>query len=254
MYRASQIVKYYVQAVCMVCFAFISIAKGESLPKLQVVTEEWLPYNYLDSEGKLVGRATKKVHHVLKAAGVEYEIGVYPWVRAMKMVEETPNTMIFSIFRTEEREKRFHWACPLLGPVKEYMFKLSARKDIKFKNLNEAKHYITSIVKDSVGYVYLKKNGFEPGVNLDVSADATAIPRKLVAGRVDLTMTTEYSISEALKRLNLPYETVERVMEVHDLNDKRACMAFNLQTDPALMDAIINALAVYNADPTLPVP
>ncbi|WP_462172966.1 substrate-binding periplasmic protein [Pseudoalteromonas xiamenensis] len=157
---------------------------ADALPRLEVVTEEWRPYNYLDENGTLIGGATEKVKRVLDKAGVEYEMQVYPWVRALKIARQKPNTLIYSIFRTPERESWFHWGCPLLQPVKEYVFTLKSRKDIKIRTLEDAKQYITSTVRGSVGHDFLVNQGFEAGKNLDVAADASAIPRKLLAGRV----------------------------------------------------------------------
>lgn len=225
-----------------------------SLPQLNVVTEEWLPYNYTDENGKVIGRATEKVKYILDDAGVDYEIRVYPWVRAMKLATEQPNTLIYSIFRTPEREDLFHWVCPLLQPVREYLFKLNSRADIQINSLEDAKNYITAIVRGSVGYNFLIAEGFKAGENLDVSAESISIPKKLIAGRVDLVMTTEYTISESLKSVGYSYEQVERLIEIHAIDSRRACMAFSLATDPRLIHLVSEALVRYNNNPNFPKP
>lgn len=232
----------------------MGIDLDKNLPKLQVVTEEWLPYNYTDEQGNIIGRATNKVKSVLDDAGLDYEIRVYPWLRAMKLATEQPNTLIYSIFRTPERENLFHWVCPLLEPIREYLFKLKSRTDIHVVSVDDAKKYITAIVRGSVGYNFLLEQGFKAGGNLDVSADPLNIPKKLVAGRVDLVMTTEFTLSESLKLVGASYELVERLIEVRAIDSRRACMAFSLNTDPQIITAVSNALMRYNDNPLLPKP
>ncbi|MCG7537536.1 transporter substrate-binding domain-containing protein [Pseudoalteromonas sp. OOF1S-7] len=214
--------------------------------QLQVVTEEWVPYNFINQQGQVDGRATQKVREVLDAAGVSYEILVFPWTRAMKIAQTQPNTMIYSIFRTPEREAHFEWACPLLRPVKEHLFRLASRNDIKLNSLDDAKRYITALVRGSVTHEYLLSKGFKGGVNLDLSAEPSSLARKLLAGRVDFLITTEFTIYEALRLIGKPYETVTSALEVRDRSGQRACMAFHPGTESEFIDKIRRALAEHN--------
>ncbi|CAM4238848.1 substrate-binding periplasmic protein [Pseudoalteromonas byunsanensis] len=216
-------------------------------PMLNVVTEEWVPYNFTNEKGEIVGRASQKVREVLDAAGVQYEIRSYPWVRSMKLAQSKKNTMIYSIYRTSERESLFLWACPLLNPVKEFLFKLRTRDDIHVETLDDAKKYITSLVRGSISHEYLVERGFENGVNLDLTADPSASPRKLLARRVDFIITTEYTAYERMKELGHPYELLEAVHEVKNADERRACMAFNKDTDPEILSRVRKALAEHNA-------
>ncbi|CAH9053484.1 hypothetical protein PSECIP111951_02463 [Pseudoalteromonas holothuriae] len=217
-------------------------------PILSVVTEDWMPYNFINEEGEVVGRATKKVREVLEAAQVPYEIRVYPWVRSMKLTQTKANTMIYSIYRTKERESMFLWACPLLKPVKEYLFKLRSRDDVKLTSLEDAKKYITSLVRGSISHEYLRARGFKADVNLDLSADPSASPRKLLARRVDFIITTEYTAYEMMKGLGKPYELLEIVYEVKNADERSACMAFNKNTDPHIIERVRKALVEHNAN------
>ncbi|MBQ4811562.1 transporter substrate-binding domain-containing protein [Pseudoalteromonas luteoviolacea] len=216
------------------------------MPKLQVVTEEWVPYNYANEDGVIVGRATKKVREVLDAAGVEYDINLYPWARSMKLAKTQPNTMIYSIYRNADREKLFEWACPLMRPVRQYLFKLKSRTDIQVNSIEDAKNYVISVVRGSVVHEFLVNQGFEAGVNLDITADPSASQKKLVAGRIDFLLTTEYTMYERLKLMGVDYSQVDPVIEVRNSSDRRACMAFNLDTDKTLINRVKRALAEHN--------
>ncbi|WP_247749689.1 substrate-binding periplasmic protein [Pseudoalteromonas viridis] len=224
----------------------VIVPTSEPAIQLQVVTEEWVPYNYTNQQGLVDGRATQKVREVLDAAGISYEIQVFPWTRAMKIAQTQPNTMIYSIFRTPEREAHFEWACPLLRPVKEHLFRLASRNDIKLNSLNDAKRYITALVRGSVVHEYLLSKGFKGGVNLDLSADPSSLIKKLLAGRVDFLITTEFTIYEALRRIDKPYEMVISALEVRERSGERACMAFHPKTDSELINQVRRALAEHN--------
>ncbi|MCF2857609.1 transporter substrate-binding domain-containing protein [Pseudoalteromonas sp. SMS1] len=231
-------------AILFCCIALNAVSAP--LPKLQVVTEEWVPYNYANDDGVIVGRATKKVREVLDAAGVEYDIRLYPWARSMKLAKTQPNTMIYSIYRNAEREKLFEWACPLMRPVRQYLFKLKSRDDIQVNSIEEAKKYVISVVRGSVVHEYLVNQGFEAGVNLDITADPSASQKKLVAGRIDFLLTTEYTMYERLRLMGVDYSNVEPALEVRNSSDRRACMAFQLDTNKVLIDKIKRALAEHN--------
>lgn len=53
-------------------------------PELEMVTEEWPPYNYTGN-GKITGISTRVVTETLHRAGIRFRITVYPWKRAYTM-------------------------------------------------------------------------------------------------------------------------------------------------------------------------
>lgn len=213
---------------------------------LLVVTEEWRPYNYTNDEGVIVGRATDKVREVLSMAGVNYEIKSFPWIRAMETAKSRPNTLIYTIYRTTQREEDYEWACPLIRPVPMYFFKLKSRKDIKVTQLEDAKNYTSAVVKGSLYHEFLLKNGFITGKHLIVSAEPTSFYKPFFRGRIDLVMSTEYLMGEALAAADMEYEDVELLVEVTKANQQRGCMAFNKQTNPLIIKKVRRALAEHN--------
>lgn len=75
--------------------------------KIQVVTENCYPYNYIDKNGIIVGKLTDDIKDILVFSGVDYSIEVYPWARALKLATTRPNVLIYSILRTPRRENFF---------------------------------------------------------------------------------------------------------------------------------------------------
>ncbi|WP_372769206.1 substrate-binding periplasmic protein [Pseudoalteromonas sp.] len=220
---------------------------ASSKTELSVVTEEWRPFNYTDENGEIVGSSTIKVKAILDSLGYQYQIHSYPWVRAMEMAKTNTNTLLYSIFRTPERESLYQWVCPLMASVKIYLFHLKDRTDINLTSLDDAKKYITSVRRKTRGHDYLINQGFVEGVNLDVTSDPEAEKRKFLAGRVHFLMQSEWEMSELLKTSNLSFKDVTRSIEVTSKNARQACIAFSKSTDKRIVSEVQDALDKYNA-------
>lgn len=82
-------------------------------PELRVYANSHPPYSYLDAAGQPAGIATDKVRHFLDQTGLRYEIHMVAWTRAMTQAVRENDVLIFSLNRTAEREKDFHWILPL---------------------------------------------------------------------------------------------------------------------------------------------
>jgi len=107
----------------LILSTFIGSTVAQS--QLSVVTENWPPYNYQNDKSDVDGVATAVVKRVLNHAELSYRIDVFPWARSYKLAQGQPNTLIYSIFKTAEREPYFHWFCPLLPNLDMFFFALS---------------------------------------------------------------------------------------------------------------------------------
>ena len=96
---------------------------------LKIVTEHWPPYHYLNENGEIRGAAHDVVKQVITQSKLEANIDVLSWSKAYDIALHRPNTLIFSIVKTPERENLFDWYCPIAEPLEISMFKL--RKDVK---------------------------------------------------------------------------------------------------------------------------
>lgn len=72
------------------------------------VTEDFPPYNYVEDK-KPTGFATEVVQQLMAKLDEDIRIDVLPWTRAMLTAESRPDTLIFSILRTDTRENKYHW-------------------------------------------------------------------------------------------------------------------------------------------------
>lgn len=181
---------------------FLIILPNCQADDLIVVTEEAPPYNF--SKGDLVlGYSTEIVQQVLDHAKLNYLIHVYPWARAYDMALKEPNTLIYTIVRTPERENLFQWIGPILPGKRFSFYKLKSRTDITLKDINDVKKYKLGTVKDDVPHHFLSGYGFKENKNFILMRDQTLNLSKLYSNRLDLIIDEESVLPTRLKNLNL---------------------------------------------------
>src|SRR5690606_13549359 len=98
------------------------------IAQIQVVTEVSPPHQTLE-QGKVKGVSTELVQAILNEANIPAEIAIYPWARAYHIAVNQPDTLIYTMARTPEREHKFHW----IGPVASYNFSFIALDNPPFE-------------------------------------------------------------------------------------------------------------------------
>lgn len=209
--------------------------------KIQVVTESWYPYNYLDKQGVLVGKSTEKVKEILSATGVEYSIKVYPWTRAFKLATTRANVLIYSILRTPNREKLFYWFCPISSLEPHKIYKLTNRTDIVVNSQQDIKKYSISVTRDTFLHQYMLNLGFVDGVNLQINSDDAIATKMFFAGRVDLLADLESSMAHTLSTQKLAKSSVTALFSIPAQHYAPNCMALSKKTPIALVNKVRQA-------------
>ncbi len=225
----------------LIALIFYSLA-GAS--EIRIVTEDFPPYNY-PKDGKITGVSTEAVRAVLKEAGTDAEIEVYPWARAYKTALNEKNVLIYSIGRTKERENLFKWV-GIVAPCDIYLFKLKERKDITADSLDTARPYAVGILRQDMCLDYLKSKGFDNIAVSDTDEDSIKI---LVRKRVDLIPFAELSFVFSVRKLGYDPSDFEKVCFIKDLSEG-LCMAFSKETPDPLVERFRNALDKIKADGT----
>ncbi len=136
-----------------------ALLTGAFAAPLQVVTENWRPYNYID-DGIVKGTATKIVRQVLEQAGIKYNIEVYPWARAYKLAQQQKNLLIYSIIRIPSRDSLFKWVRPLGRGSTTYLYRLKKNPHVNPTDLGQARQYQVITSTDSMDHLWLRYNGF----------------------------------------------------------------------------------------------
>lgn len=175
--------------------------------EIRIVTEEFPPYDFTGQNGEVEGMSTEVIREVLADLDMEVEIEIFPWARAFKMARNTPNTLLFSVVRTAEREALFHWV-GVVCDVKSFLFRLRSRDDITAGKLSDLRPYKIGVVRGWAGQKYLAKNGFE---HLQKVAVSGLNIKKLISGRVDLIEDYEANLIFRMKKLGYDPNLVEKV-------------------------------------------
>ncbi|MCP4398090.1 MAG: transporter substrate-binding domain-containing protein [bacterium] len=219
---------------CMILGVMVSAVNAQ---EIKVVTEEWEPNNYMEN-GEVVGVATDIVKATLAKSGIEAEIKVYPWARAYNMALEQENVLIYSIYRSEKREELFKWVCPIIPRSDYFLFKLKKRTDIVVNSLEDAKKYRVGVMKDDYGHQFMLGKGFEEDQSLDVASDEKINLRKLFGERVEFIIGTELTLAVRAKKLELPFDELEKTILVYSEDPDSSCMAFSKQTSDELVERV----------------
>lgn len=210
--------------------------------KLQVVTEEFPPYNYLEN-GRVVGLSTEVVRTVFSELNLEMEIQVLPWARAYQKAQTAPNTLIYTIGKTPERETLFQWV-GVIAPSKSYLFALKNRDDIELNLLNDAKRFRVGAVRRSIRSQYLLKEGFTMGENLEINTSYKANFLMLYNNRIDLWAMNEFTAYFIVKQAGYnPQSLLKKAFFLKPLSETEYHMAFSPQTPTTLVQQFREALA-----------
>lgn len=204
-------------------------------PFLHVLTEDWRPYNYED-KGQIKGQSTEIVVKVLDRAGVDYKITLFPWSRAYRIAQQKENVLIYTIVRMPLRENMFIWSRPLAKKDVSSLFKLKDREDIQVSKLEDARQFKVGAVKDSMGYLYLKKNFFASLV--PVSTDQHVNLDHLLKGHVDLITASEKNFVYSAKQVGVDPDALSKVMTLFEFSPY---MAFSLGTSQVIIDKVNRA-------------
>lgn len=202
--------------------------------EVKIVTENYPPYNY-EENGKVKGVSTEIVRSVLKEMGLNIKITVYPWARTYRLALEEPNTLIYSIARTPEREHKFKWV-GVIAPADQVLLSLKERTDIKLNNLDDTRKYKIGTVRDDVIEHHLLSNGFKVGKNIDRCNNYNSNIKKLLRKRIDLCAIGKLVGYNILRKIgHEPGDTVKQVYRF-DVLSEGVNMAFQKDTP----DEVVN--------------
>lgn len=210
---------------------------ANDLDNLDIMTEEFPPYN-MEVNGKLTGFAIDILELLLQNAGsnqTRENFVILPWARSYHIVQNKPNTMLFSMYRTKEREKLFKW----VGPIDSSIRGLIARKDrkIKINSLEDLNKYKIGTVKDDATDIQLKALGIN---NIDTISGTNSIAtsiKKLDKNRIDLFGYVYEMDSWDIKNFNPNEYELVFILKRDDLS-----YAFHKDTDEHIINTLQKSL------------
>lgn len=211
---------------------------------IRIAASEYKPYNY-EVDGHITGISAEVVRAVLKQAGIDARIRIYPWPRAYKMALEGPNTLIFPIARLDQREALFKWV-GTVSPAHTYFYKLRTRTDIRMTALKDARNYRVGCVREDFTLKYLTREKIPIHI---VNYKEELNIRMLVSGRLDLIPFTEPAFIQRVKEIGLEPDQFEKVYYLKAISQD-FYMAFSGDTDQSIIALFRQALTTVKSNGT----
>ncbi len=227
--------KYLPTATALLCLLLGTQAQAEPY---QVVTEEWAPYNYVENN-QLTGMATEIVQAIMALTGDHFEVVVLPSMRATQTLQTRPKTILYSMFRTPQREPLYKWVGPIVEEsIHPWQLAHGHPPVYSLEQLQQAEQLTTrhaGLVPDR-----LRAMGF---TNLDPSAgESEQLYRMLLAGRTDFIIgDTDSGVAYYSRQLSIGRGFLRQIpIEIYRAS---LYIAFSRDSDDETVQAWARALA-----------
>ncbi len=225
-----------------VCLSFYAHSQQvifftEDLPPLQIANDE---------QHNTSGALVELMELVIKESQINGKIQFYPWARSYGLSLEQPNTFIFSMLRSEEREQKFIWIDKLYT-IRSYFAALKTRKDIAINSIDDAKQYSVGSIRHDLAEDYLLQKGFTLNKNLYLSSKYSILWEALYSGRVDIAFTNSVIWKHEIIKTGLDASMLSLIFDIPDFASDMY-LAANLHTDPELIKKVKNSLTSIKAD------
>src|SRR5690606_29148880 len=145
--------------------------------------EQFAPYSFvaLDDDTPR-GVDVELVAAVMRHAGVDYRLRLYPWERVKRMLDRGEAEMAFQFVGTPERQEQYE----LVGPLRTGATVFMASRKIALEDWQSLDDFAPFVIGQVRGYAY--ESAFD---RADLARDVSAQnPRQLVsmllAGRIDI--------------------------------------------------------------------
>ncbi len=207
--------------------------------KITMMTEDFAPFGFYDSNGQLTGIGVEIVQHVMKRLDLKDEIQVLPWSRAIKQLELLPNRALFCVARTPARDGKFDWVGPMLSDG-VYLYH-SRRFDSSSENINSARQWQSiAVTANYPEHQTLIDLGFD---NLWVTNQPRENARLLSYDRVTAMVAGEFAMPSLLDAEGINRDEIVR-SEIN-LFDIDLYIAFSKGTNPKILHQWQQALEEF---------
>lgn len=210
---------------------------------LALYCEEDRPLQFYGADGKLTGFTTEIVQEIQKRVGNKDKIQVVPWARGLDKINNNPNTLLFSMARTPEREEAYQWIGPIMANI--YGLYAKANSTLRINNIEEAKQLnLIGVYRNDIRDQTLTRLGF---TNLDRASSNISSFKKLMMGRIPVYTDSKLGV-ESLA-LASGYQATD-VKLIFELFKSELYIAASKNTDKRIVDQWNQALEQMKHDKT----
>lgn len=231
----------------LACSIALSLLAGSTCAaNLRCVSLDYPPLISLDASGHARGLAVDIVEAVFASIGHTVTVEVFPWSRAMALVQLGQRDCVFTIFHTAERARTLDFSKESIIPQVIYFY---ARNDGSASFDGNVQALAGRPVGTVLGINYGPK--FEAvRASLDVKEVSSLEQnlRKLALGRIDFTPSNLYTASYTLGRMSSTDLPVTIIKLPQALDNVASHIAFaKARQLTALRDQFDTALRAYIA-------
>ncbi|MEM9630669.1 MAG: transporter substrate-binding domain-containing protein [Pseudomonadota bacterium] len=179
--------------------------------EMRLVTSPWPPSNFLDEKGVPTGISVEVVEALKEKLEISTPIEVIPWARGYLIAKSEPNVLLFTAGQTQERlDMGFQFIGPVVMWTHSLMAKKGEMRQLKDLDAVRTQKLIVAGVRGSWQIRLLQKAGIQ---TVETESQQTGV-KMLMAGRVDLWVTSRLQASAILQDLELPADSVSSVFTV----------------------------------------
>jgi polar amino acid transport system substrate-binding protein len=209
---------------------------------LKAYTEEWPPYNFLNGK-QVTGISTEILRVACSNANLQCEFQLVPWTRAYKTVQETKNTIIYTIARTPQREGQFVW----IGPILSRTTWIYARAEVadkvqSFKDLEKLK---VGAIRAEASLTDLLEAGVSQSAIRIFNSNSDEM-RMLKLGQIDVVVNTEIGMAVNQQQFDIAAGKLVKLMKLSDGGS--LYFGMNLQSDPVLVEKLQSSVDKLRRD------
>ncbi|CTQ75461.1 substrate-binding periplasmic protein [Roseibium alexandrii] len=186
---------------------------SSDLAGLQVMTEEYPPYNY-QVGGELMGLSVEIMEEIFNRTASGHsrsDISLLPWARGYNLTLQRSGHALFSTTRTPDRESLFKWVGPFVPTVVGLIAKKS--RNLNIQTVQDLADLRIGVVKDDIGQLLLQAKGV-PDDRIEAVLSNDQNFRKLIAGRVDAISYETRVTRWALQTRDVALDEYETVYEL----------------------------------------
>ncbi|MBA6390274.1 ABC transporter substrate-binding protein [Colwellia sp. BRX10-3] len=213
-------------------FAFYSQANTE-YENVHIVTEHLAPYQIGENYELIGGAVGVQMQRLFNKVLPKNKIEVLPWARAYQIALDRPNTIIFSMVRTPERENKFIW----IGKVAQVTTELITLKDSKLqpiKSLSELKGIPIGVKRLDAITTFLIDRGFQFNKELVEIINTFSTMQMLEKGRIEVIPSNKQIIDFYCQDTGCKNSDFKTIYTLKELSEE-FYLAVSLGTDENLV-------------------
>ncbi|QRM18729.1 transporter substrate-binding domain-containing protein [Dechloromonas sp. TW-R-39-2] len=226
--------------------AFVALAlaciSGAMATELTILSEEWPPITF--SNNKVPdGMAVEVVNAIQARLGNPQAIAIVPFARAYSLLLSTPNIMLFTIGRSDEREKLM----TLLGPIAIAKTQVFTRKGNAARLIAQGDAIHKLPISTYRHSIFAKTAEIQGFTAIELAATPQITANMLMRGRVEMWVDGSLAIPAILKEAGYSIDDVEPVMTLDSLE---LYLAFSPGTNSQTINAWEKTLRDMKQDGT----